>query len=116
MQFRLNILNLQTFFEDSHVCASSHHGDYRPSEGPHTTAWFCCLHSASLSSSEGTGKAAVILSSGDFTQTVEGVKAVTAYHVFFVAGKPVVGHSVACVKGILDRMVFTLGDVDSNGV
>lgn len=50
------------------------------------------------------------------TQTVERVKAPTAYHVFFVAGKPVAGDSVACVKGTLDRMVFTLGDVDSNGV
>jgi len=70
----------------------------------------------SVSSSDGTGKATVILSNGDFTQTVDRVKALIACHVFFVAGKPVAGDSVAYMKGTLDCMVFTLGDLDSNGV
>lgn len=72
--------------------------------------------SVALSSSDGIGKATVILSNGDFTQTVDRVKALIACHVFFVAGKPVAGGSVTCVKGTLDRNVFTLGDLDSNGV
>ena len=37
-------------------------------------------------------------------------------HVFFVVGKPVAGDCVACVKGTLGLMVFTLGVLDSNGV
>jgi hypothetical protein len=44
-------------------------------------------------------------------ESVERVKALIAYHVFFVAGD-----SVASVKRTLDSLVFTLGDVDSNGV
>jgi hypothetical protein len=44
------------------------------------------------------------------------VKALIAYRVFFVAGKSVAGDSVAYVKGNLDHMVFTFGDIDSNGV
>jgi hypothetical protein len=32
----MNLLNLQIFFENSRVYASSRHGDYRPSEGLHT--------------------------------------------------------------------------------
>jgi hypothetical protein len=46
-----------------------------------------------------TAKATVILSTGDFTQTVDRVKAVIACHVFSVAGRPVAGDFVARVEG-----------------
>ena len=64
----------------------------------HTTAWFCCLPSFSLSSNDNRGKATVILSTGDFTRTVDLVKDLTACHVFSVAGRPVAGDPVTGVK------------------
>jgi hypothetical protein len=62
-------------------------------------AWFCCHPLLSLSWSDKRGKATIIQSTGDFTQTVARVKALTAYHVFSVAGRPVAGDSLDRVKG-----------------
>jgi hypothetical protein len=53
----------------------------------------------SLSSSNKTGKATPILSMGDYADNVDRVEALTACHVFPVAGRPVAGDSVDRVKG-----------------
>ena len=50
------------------------------------------------------GKATIILSKGDFTQTVDSVKAFTVCHVFSFAERPVASDSVARVKGALQRL------------
>jgi hypothetical protein len=55
--------------------------------------------SVSLSSSDKTGKETVILSTGDFTQTVDLVKVLIAC--FSVAGRPVAGDSVDRVKAAM---------------
>jgi hypothetical protein len=49
----------------------------------------------SLSSKDSRGKATAILSTGDFPQTVDNVKALTACHLFSVAGKPVLSREKA---------------------
>ena len=68
-------------------------------ESSRTAAWFCCLPSVSLSSSDKRGKATVILPTGNFTHIVDRMKALIACHVFSVTGRPVAGDCVARVKG-----------------
>jgi hypothetical protein len=70
----------------------------------------------SRSSSDKRGKATVILSTGDFTQAVDRVKALIPCHVFSVARRPVAGDSVVRVKAglmlgelVLARLVTTCG-------
>jgi hypothetical protein len=73
-----------------------------------TTARFCRIPSVSPSSSDKRGKATAILSKGDFTQTVDSVKALIACHVFSAFGRTVAGDSVARMKGALDSSCSAL--------
>ena len=102
LQFRPSKLNLQILCDNSNVYAASHHGNSRPSESSHTTVWFClpsfCL-SVCLSQSEKEEKATVILSPGDFKQTVDRVKALILSHVFSVASTALAVDFAARLKG-----------------
>ena len=71
--------------------------DTRPSESSHTTVWFC-LPSVCLRAKK-KEKATVILSPGDFKQTVDRVKALTVCHVFSVASRAVAVDFAARLKG-----------------
>jgi hypothetical protein len=77
-----------------------------PSGSSHIAAWFGCLPSVSLSSGDKRGKAKAVLSTGDFGRKVDRVKAITVYHVFPVASRPVVSDSVAHVKGVLKKQIM----------
>jgi hypothetical protein len=89
-------LNLQIHCDNSRVNASSHYGDCCPSENSHAVAWNCCLERQ-----ERKGDTTLLRETPHRQKAV-----VVAYVVFHVAGRPVAGNSVDCVKVALDIPLF----------